>query len=560
MLHGFFFYNMATNTIPTELMEDQTDLLSTLLDNLPDHVYFKDRDAHFVRFSKSLLMSLGLDDPEQLRGKTDFDFFEEEDARQFQNDEQRILETGEPLLGIVEKERRLDGRVTWALTTKMPWRDRVGNILGTFGVSKDISDLVKADHALKKSQAYYKALVESIPMNIIRKDREGRFSFVNDRVCSLLGKRPEQIIGKTDFDLFPHELATKYREDDVKVMESGEPLKAVENHMGPANDRLFVEIIKTPLHSPEGKVDGIQVVFWDVTERERAAERVEAMRRELMEASRQAGMAEIATGVLHNVGNVLNSVNVSANVLMEQARNSRVSNVNHVAALLREHTNVPGFLQDDPKGAQIPEYLTQLGQHLTSEQEESIRELKSLAGNIDHIKDIVAMQQSYARISGVRERVHVSELVDDALRLNAGTLLRHDVHVEREFETDSAMEVEKHKVLQILVNLIRNAKYACDESNRKDKKLTLRVGESDGWIRIHVKDNGVGISAENLTRIFGLGFTTRPSGHGFGLHNAALAARELGGQLTVHSDGVGKGAEFILEIPSVPDSSSTSPT
>ena len=173
-----------------------------------------------------------------------------------------------------------------------------------------------------------------------------------------------------------------------------------------------------------------------------------------------------------------------------------------------------------------------------------------MAKNVDHIKEIVGMQQNYARIAGATETLQMADLVEDALSLHARALLRHDVEVIREYDpTVPRVTVEKHKVLQILVNLIHNAKYACDAAKRAEKRLTVRVGQGGDCVRIAVVDNGIGIPAENLTKIFSHGFTTRAAGHGFGLHSAALAAREMGGVLRVHSDGVDQGATFTLEIP-----------
>src|SRR6185295_3794293 len=162
------------------------------------------------------------------------------------------------------------------------------------------------------------------------------------------------------------------------------------------------------------------------------------------------------------------------------------------------------------------------------EQTAALQELAQLQKNIEHIRDIVVMQQTYAKVSGVTETVLVSDLVEDALRMNASALMRHDVQAVREFAKVPPITVEKHKVLQILVNLVRNAKYACDESGRAEKRVTVRVSNDEGRIQIAVIDNGVGIPPENLTRIFSHGFTTRKDGHGFGLHSGALAARELG--------------------------------
>jgi signal transduction histidine kinase len=169
--------------------------------------------------------------------------------------------------------------------------------------------------------------------------------------------------------------------------------------------------------------------------------------------------------------------------------------------------------------------------------------------NVEHIKEIVAMQQNYAAFGGVKEMIDVVKLVEDSLRINEGSMSRHRVAVIREFGKVPPLNLDKHKMLQILVNLLRNAKHACDESGRADKRLTVRVANSNGRITICVMDNGIGIPPENLTRIFNHGFTTRKGGHGFGLHSGALAAREMGGSLTVHSDGLGQGAAFTLELP-----------
>ena len=176
-------------------------------------------------------------------------------------------------------------------------------------------------------------------------------------------------------------------------------------------------------------------------------------------------------------------------------------------------------------------------------------EAGSLVDNITHIKEIVAMQQNYAKSAGILEPLEVADLVEDALRMNTGAMLRHNVKVVRDFAKVPPIMTEKHKVLQILVNLIRNAKYACDDSGRDDKQISLKVYNGDGRIKIAIADNGVGIPPENLTRIFNHGFTTRKDGHGFGLHSGALAAKELGGKLLVFSEGTGRGATFTLELP-----------
>jgi C4-dicarboxylate-specific signal transduction histidine kinase len=289
----------------------------------------------------------------------------------------------------------------------------------------------------------------------------------------------------------------------------------------------------------------------EAQEREQAREELKKAQGELAHVSRLAGMAEVATSVLHNVGNVLNSVNISVSLVSDELKKCRLENIKRVADLMREHASDIGeFMTRDPRGKQLPEYLNQLAQFLNEEQTVLLKEMQEIRKNIDHIKDIVAVQQNYAHLSGAAETVNVTDLVEDALRMNTGALMRHDVDLVRDFEPDlPEIEVQKHKVLQILINLIRNAKYACDESNQPDKRLTVKVSRGEERVRIDVIDNGVGISPENLPRLFQHGFTTRKHGHGFGLHSSRSAAKDLGGILQAHSDGPGHGATFTLEIP-----------
>ncbi len=291
-----------------------------------------------------------LDDPNALVGKTDFDLFTEEHARAAFEDEQRIIATGEPIIGKVEKETHKDGRITWCLTTKMPWRNARGEIIGTFGISKDIT-------ALKQAEA-----------------------------------------------------------------------------------------------------------------------ELEATHKRLVEASRLAGMAEVASDVLHNVGNVLTSINVSCSLLLDRVRQNRFANLARVPQLLRAHLgHLDEFLTQDPRGKHLPGYLEAVSKALAEQQEFLLAELAQLRDHVEHIKQIVAMQQNYARMAGVEETVEPVQLMEDALRINAAALDRHTVQLVREFESAPPILVDRHKVLQILVNLIRNAKYAVSDSGRPDPTRRRRL-------------------------------------------------------------------------------------
>ena len=289
----------------------------------------------------------------------------------------------------------------------------------------------------------------------------------------------------------------------------------------------------------------------EIEERKRMEREVEQIHHALVAASRQAGQAEVASSVLHNVGNVLNSVNVSASLIRDHLGRLSSSNLEQAAQMIREHADDLGrFLTMDEKGRHFPRYLSEVTQYLSSEQNYLLNEINGLAQNVEHINEIVAMQQNYASVSGVHEKITASEMVENGITMNSGAFSRHGIKVLREYEPVDSLTVDKHKVLQILVNLLRNAKYACDESGVAGKQVTVRIKRmGTDRVRIEIADNGVGIAPENLTRIFSHGFTTRKHGHGFGLHSSALAAREMGGSLAVHSEGVGKGATFILELP-----------
>ncbi len=291
-----------------------------------------------------------------------------------------------------------------------------------------------------------------------------------------------------------------------------------------------------------------------IAAKQRALSQLADTQSSLLEMSRTAGMAEVATGVLHNVGNVLNSVNVSSNLIKEQIRQSRIANIGKVAELLTgSGDDLAHFLTEDSRGRQIPVYLGSLAATLEKEHQEITGEVESLHHKIEHIKEIVTMQQTYGRVSGVVETVSPKDLLEDALILNSGALTRHEVDVVREYEDVPPITADKHAILQILLNFINNAKYACTEGDGL-KRVTLRVFcPTPDRVAFQVQDTGVGILPENMERIFQHGFTTRKQGHGFGLHSGALAARALGGRLTADSDGPGCGATFTLEIPVHPE-------
>jgi signal transduction histidine kinase len=285
----------------------------------------------------------------------------------------------------------------------------------------------------------------------------------------------------------------------------------------------------------------------DITARKKAEGALSAANEKLLDASRRAGMAEVATGVLHNVGNVLNSVNVAATIIAERTQGLRVESLSRAATLISEKGGFPEFFATE-QGRAVPGFLRKLADHFGTQRDFLCDEILSLTRNVEHIKQIVSMQQSYATTAGVMAPVEVSELIADALKLVTGSLARQNIEVTRDFREMMTLQTDRHRVLQILVNLLKNSAQAMRDV-QTEKRITITVTGDSKRARISVSDTGCGIMEGDITRIFNHGFTTKQDGHGFGLHSGALAAKELGGTLSAESGGLGEGAKFTLEIP-----------
>jgi len=418
-------------------------------------------------------------------------------------------------------------------------------------VQNRTADLAKANAELGHEQALFRTLLDTASDYIYFKDINSKFVRCSVSLCRRSGFTHDQIVGKTDLDIFRGEHPLEAFSDEQNIIQTGRPLIGkLEKEVHPYGAITWVLTTKMAWRNPEGKIVGTFGISRDITSIKKAEAELERTQKQLMEASRAAGMAEVATGVLHNVGNVLNSVNVSTSLLADQLKKSKVNLVGRVAARMKEHAaDLANYLSNDPQGQRLTDFLGELSEELGREQALAAAELAGLRKNVDHIKEIVAMQQNYATVAGVNTIVNIPELMEDVLRLTESSLDKHGIKLVKQFDEQlPSVNIDRHKVLQILINLIRNAKNACDDAQRPDRQVNLKVSALDGRMSISVSDNGVGIAAENLTRIFAHGFTTRKDGHGFGLHSSALAAKEMGGKLSVHSDGPGKGATFILEL------------
>jgi signal transduction histidine kinase len=271
---------------------------------------------------------------------------------------------------------------------------------------------------------------------------------------------------------------------------------------------------------------------------------------QLIVASHHAGMAEVATDVLHNVGNVLNSVNVQTTLIEEKIKDSKIKNIHEISEMIDSHLDdISSYLEQDEKGKHIPQYLCDVSEYMMKEQADMLEKFSSLIKNINHIKEIISMQQSYAKTAGISIITTIKEVVNDAIQINHAGLERHGVELICNHEDIGKISLDRQRIVQILVNLIGNAKYAVTKNGRDEKKIIVKSYKQNDECVIEVTDNGLGMSTENLTKIFGHGFTTKADGHGFGLHSGAIAAKEMGGSLNAHSDGPDKGATLKLVIP-----------
>jgi predicted ATPase/signal transduction histidine kinase len=294
---------------------------------------------------------------------------------------------------------------------------------------------------------------------------------------------------------------------------------------------------------------------------ERLEQRVQARTRELRETqaqlvatARRVGMAEIANNVLHNVGNVLNSISVSAGVMRSTIGNSSVQKLERAVQLMNDHAHeLAQFMAAEGRDRAMLGYLNEIAAALGRERAGMLEDLDRLVQGVDHIGYVVADQQSRSGPSSMLEPARPQDLLEEALRMSAEPIGRIGVEIVRRYEELPSTVLDKPRMLLVLVNLICNASQAMEGMPEGARQLTLesRLQREDEGERLHitVRDSGEGISEDNLKRLFAHGFSTRRNGHGFGLHSSALAAMEMGGRLAARSEGPGRGAAFTLDVP-----------
>ena len=266
--------------------------------------------------------------------------------------------------------------------------------------------------------------------------------------------------------------------------------------------------------------------------------------------AREAGERKIATNVLHNVGNALNAINISTTSLTEHLINSQFNNLQKLSDLIKNNNdNIADFIKHDAIGSKIPGYLITLNNWWQKEREKILTELYQLHRDTEHIKNIIDTQQSAAPTANSNERVSLSSLLDGIISMKKNDENAYEVIFNKEYKNFPEIITDKNKIQQIVINLFNNAIDAVKENTDKPKTIALRAIQLNGQIQIQVIDDGIGIDRADLLKVFTFGFTTKKEGHGFGLHSCFRLAKELGGELSANSSGIGKGATFTLTIP-----------
>lgn len=390
-----------------------------------------------------------------------------------------------------------------------------------------------------QARARTESIMNAAPDAILSINADGQLTHLNHTTFDMFGLTSDAA-GQTHLgELLPRfidtapQLDTHHSQEVVGVNTGGR--------------KFPLEISAAPLAQDGG---GYTLILRDITARKLQELKVKKLNQKLVAASRQAGIAEIATGILHNVGNVLNSITTSVALLQSANSQSSASKVRKVADMMQQHQDdLPALFAPGNKGEQLPGFLDGLCERISTELGEQKTELASLSKNIDHVAEIVASQQKFAGQTTVVEPLDLAEVLNDAIAMHSGQLKSQGIRLRRDFQS-RIIHSDRHNLMQIFVNLLRNAGEAIAEAQPDQGAIRVRVSQlDDQQLRIDVTDNGIGMDEEQKQNLFRHGFTTKTGGHGFGLHSCALAAKNMQGTLSASSPGRSKGCTFSLQLP-----------
>jgi len=485
-------------------------LMDAIMNNLTDHVYFKDRESRFIRINKDHAKVFGLSDPSLAVGKTDFDFFTEEHARQAYNDEQEIIRTSQPL-SVEEKETWEDGHITWVSTIKMPLYDDKDNIVGTFGISRDVTSRKKTEEELAAERNLLRTLIDYMPDRIYAKDLKSRFIIFNNALMKRMGKSdPDDIIGKTDFDLIQHDLAAQYYANEQEIIRSEQPMIDQEESRSIDGKTSWSLTTKVPLLDTEGKIYGIVGIGKDITERKLAEEEIK-LRNELLQVI-NAEKDKFFSILAHDLRGPLSSFMAATQILTEEMQSMSLEEIKDITISMKtDASNIYALLENLLEWSRLKRNIMEFVKikfNLKSKIASSIQPLSEMAE---------------------KKNIKITISVPENLEINA----------------------DDHMFGTIIRNLVSNAV----KFTRIGGKINISAfKKQDNPIEINISDTGIGMSADLKNRLFILnekinrkGTEGEPSS-GLGLLLCKEFIEKHGGKIWAESEE-GKGSTFSFTLP-----------
>jgi PAS domain S-box-containing protein len=507
------FWDVSDQKDAEHQIEFEKFLLATLLETVPDSVYFKDSDSRFIRLSQSCSIKFGIADPRDALGKSDADFFSLEHSRKALADERRIMESGQAILADIEHETFEDGSETWCSTTKVPLKDKKGNVIGTFGISRDVTRQKQAEQELARERDLLKTIIDNVPDLIYVKDRAGRFVTANASLLRLLKlDKPSDLIGKNDYDFSPAELACNYVADDQIVMRTRESLlDREESHKAKSGDDIWLLTTKVPLVDEHGVVNGVVGIGHDITARKRAE-------REIVKAKEVADRAN-------------------------RAKSDFLANMSHE---IRTPMNAIIGMTELVLDTELDEYQRK---YLSMVEESG----DALLGVINDVLDFSKIE---AGKLALEERVFdLRESLGDTI--SSFALRAHDKNLELAFRVDPHVPRfvvgDAGRLRQVMNNLVGNAVKFTDAGEVLVHVSDLPATHGEVRLGISVRDTGIGIPQDKHRSIFGefeqadTSTTRRYGGTGLGLSISSRLVKLMGGEIEVSSE-LDRGSNFHFQL------------
>ncbi len=400
------------------------------------------------------------------------------------------------------------------------------------------------------SKNYMDSILQSMKEMLIILDTKGTITKVNRTTTESLVYEEHELVGQSMDVFLVNEVASlPYRQNSETQLHDTEG-----TFLSKDGRRIPVILSRSSFSDDEGNLQGTICIARDITGKKEAEEQLDSAQKEMIKNAHNAGMADIATGTLHNVKNIITSVQTTANYVYRLLGSSKVAGYRKANAVLRNNIDrISDFVSNDPKADPLMKYYLHFEDAIVKEQETVKENVKRLLELTENITKVISAQQSYAGSCSMNEYYDLAKIVDDAITMQMGTIRSYEIKIEKEISDIQQVRVQKTKLVHIIVNLLKNARDALLDNPEDRRNVRISIESDDDSAYIKIGDNGLGIAPDNLSQIFNHGFTTKRDGHGFGLHSSASYMAEMGGKMSVESEGLGKGTTFILTFPIDPE-------